>query len=76
MDCVTLGSAVFAVVDHLEEELVFAVPVGLDGSGFLVVTDVVAVVGFLATAAEGGRLTSADKEKYNKHSQLTQSYHQ
>lgn len=55
-----MGSAVFAVVDHLEEELDFAVPVGLDGSGFLVAVDVVAVVGFLATAAEGGRLTSGE----------------
>lgn len=57
MDCNTLGSAAFAVVDHLEAELIFTVAVGLEGSGFLVVEDAGAVVGLLATAAEGG-LTS------------------
>lgn len=31
---------------------------GLEGSGFLLAADAVAVAGFLATAAEGGRLTS------------------
>lgn len=58
LDCGTLGSAAFAVVDHLEAELSFTVAAGLEGSGFLVAADVVAAVGFFATAAEGGRLTS------------------
>lgn len=48
-------------MDHLEAELVFTVAVALEDSGFLVAVDGGAVVGFLATAAEGGRLTSGAK---------------
>lgn len=59
MGCDSLVSTAFVVVDHLEAELSFGVAVGLEGSGFLVVTDAVAaVVGFLAAAVEDGRLTS------------------
>lgn len=58
LDSGTLGSAAFADVDHLEAELSFTGAAGLEGSGFLVAADVVAAVGFFATAAEGGRLTS------------------
>lgn len=57
-----MGSAAFVVVDHLEAELIFTVAVGLEGSGFLVPTEVVAPVGFLAAAAEGGRPTSAKRK--------------
>lgn len=47
------------VVDHLEAELSFGAAVGLEGSGFLAVSDAVAVVvGFLDAAVEDGRLTS------------------
>lgn len=63
MDCDSLGSAIFVVVDNLEEELIFTVAVGLEGSGFLVAVDIVVVVGFLARAADGGRLTSGRKRK-------------
>lgn len=62
MACDHLGSAVFACGDHLEAELSFTLAVGLEGSGLLVAADVVAV-GFLATAAGGGRLTSGAKRK-------------
>lgn len=58
LGCDTLGSAAFAVVEDLEAELNFTAAMGREGSGFLVAVDVVAVVGFFATAAEGGRLTS------------------
>lgn len=63
LSCDTLGSAAFAVVENLEAEFCFTVAVGLEGSGFLVAAEVVAVVGFLATAAESGRLTSGAKKK-------------
>lgn len=63
MDCDSLGSAIFVVVDNLEEELIFRVAVGLEGSGFLVAVDIVVVVGFLARGADGGRLTSGRKRK-------------
>lgn len=67
MDCNSLGSAAFVVVDNLEAELLFRVAVGLDGSGFLGAEDIVVVVGFLATAVEGGRLTS-DQKRNKVHS--------
>lgn len=51
-----------AAADHLEPEFSFAMAAGLEGSGFLGTADD-AVAGFLATAAEGGRLTSGAKRK-------------
>lgn len=63
MDCGTLRSVAFVVEDHLEAELSFTVATGFEVSGFLVAAGVVAVVGFLATVAEGGRLTSDEKRE-------------
>lgn len=56
MDCDNLVSAGFVVEDHLDAELTFPLPMGLEASGFLVAAD--AVVDFLVSAVEGGRLTS------------------
>lgn len=53
-----MGSPILAVVDHLGAELSFTAAVGLEVSGFLAAADVVAAVGFLGIAAEGGRLIS------------------
>lgn len=46
------------MVDCLEVEVSFTVAANLEGSGFLVAADAVAIVGFLAAVVEGGLLTS------------------
>lgn len=69
LGCDTLGSVALAVADNLEAALGFTVGAGLEGPGFLVAADVVvdgAVVGFFATVAGGGRLTSNAKTKPTK----------
>lgn len=62
-----LGAAALVTADSFAAELLlFAVDVGLLGSGFLAVAAaaaaVVDVAGFLAAAAGGGRLTSGENK--------------
>lgn len=56
-----MGSDAFGTVDNLDAEVIFAGAVGLEVSGFLVAAAPPA--GFLAAAAESGRLTSSTKRE-------------
>lgn len=64
LNCDAFDSTGF-VVDDLDVVFTFTVATGLEGSGFLVVADAAAVVGFLAAVVSGGRVTSGERINKN-----------